>query len=365
MKNVLMTASVLAFAAGSAVAGGIERSTQSTAILFENADNYVEFSLSGLRPDVSGTVAGGAVSSGDMALGYGGVSAGYKHRINEALDFALIYDQAIGADVSYPTGTSYPIAGSVASIDNDALTALLKYKTPQNLSVFGGVRALKTSGTASLLPASAQYELRAGPETDFGYVLGVAWEKPEIAARVALTYNSKITHDFSASEASVYTGGAFVTSDFSSTIPQSVNLEFQSGIAKDTLLFGSVRWVDSSAFDLTPNHYATGLGQGSLVYYTEDVVTYNIGLGRKFNESWSGAVTFGYEKSTGTPTIQLGPTDGFKSVGLAATYTRDNIKVTGGVRYVAIGDATTNPPLSGSFTDNSGIGAGIRIGYSF
>ena len=218
-----------------------------------------------------------------------------------------------------------------------------------------------------MLPSTlyTQYNLLAGPETDFGYVVGVAWEKPEIAARVALTYNSEINHNLASSEQASGGTGPSIDSDsvFSTTIPQSVNLEFQSGIAKDTLLFGSIRWVDWSAFDLTPAVY-NGLS-GSHVDYTDDVVTYNLGLGRKFNENWSGAVTFGYDKSTGTPTGQLGPTDGYKSVGLAATYTRDNIKVTGGLRYVKIGDATTNPGISGTFTDNSGVGAGIRIGYSF
>jgi len=34
--------------------------------------------------------------------------------------------------------------------------------------------------------------------------------------------------------------------------PQSVNLEFQTGIAKVTLLFGSVRWVDWTAFNIFP-----------------------------------------------------------------------------------------------------------------
>jgi hypothetical protein len=54
-----------------------------------------------------------------------------------------------------------------------------------------------------------------------------------------------------------------------------------------------------------------------------------------------------------------------KSIGLAATYTMDNMKISGGVRYVEIGDATTKPPISGNFTGNSGVGVGIKIGYTF
>jgi long-subunit fatty acid transport protein len=100
-----------------------------------------------------------------------------------------------------------------------------------------------------------------------------------------------------------------------------------------------------------------------LVSYPNDRTTYNLGIGRRFNEKWSGAITIGYEDADGEITGNLGPTDGFASVGLAATYTMDNIKITGGIRYVEIGDATTT--IGSNFTGNSGIGAGIRIGYSF
>ena len=76
-------------------------------------------------------------------------------------------------------------------------------------------------------------------------------------------------------------------------------------------------------------------------------------------------MTLGYEKADGSPTGNLGPTDGMKSIGLAATYTMDKMKITGGIRYVELGDATTNPPVGGVFTDNSGVGVGIKIGYNF
>ena len=41
------------------------------------------------------------------------------------------------------------------------------------------------------------------------------------------------------------------------------------------------------------------------------------------------------------------------------------MKITGGIRYVDLGDATTNPPVGGVFTGNSGIGVGIKVGYTF
>lgn len=357
MRRVMMMAGALALGAGTATAGGIERSNQSVGILFEQG-NYAELNFGAFSPDVSGTVAGGLVSSGDMGLGYGTLSLGYKRALTDKLDMAIILDQPVGADLNYsPANAPYPLAGSRASIDSTGITALLRYKLPNNFSVHGGVRAVRTSGEVALF--NGAYTMDTSTETDFGYVLGVAWEKPEIAARVALTYSSAITHAFDANENVVPVPTAFETE-----IPQSVNLEFQTGIAADTLLFGSIRWVDWTAFDISPVGYVGGFGS-PLVKYDNDVITYTLGLGRKFNETWSGAVILGYEKHEGTTTGNLGPHDGMKSIALAATYTKDNIKVTGGLRYVDIGDATTNPPVSGAFSGNSGWGAGLRVGFSF
>lgn len=361
MKKVCIAATGLALGASSALAGGMERSAQSVAILFEQG-NYAEFSLGSFSPSVSG-VFGGAVPSGDMASSYLTYSLGYKRVLNEQFDLAVIIDQPIGADVDYPASAApYPFAGSNAEVRSTAVTGLLRYKMPSNVSVYGGLRLQSVKGDVNIIaplvsPAFTNYNLTADRDYRLGYVVGIAWEKPEIAARVALTYNSKIEHTFD----TVETGLAPIAlnGEMDVEIPQSVNLEFQTGIAADTLLFGSIRWADWTVTDITPPFLGV-----PIVSYSDDVITYNLGVGRKFNEQWSGAVLFGYEKTQGAPVGNLGPTDGFKSIGLAATYTMDNVKITGGVRYVDIGDATTST-IGSNFSDNDGFGAGIRVGYSF
>lgn len=366
MKKILMTASALALGATAATAGGIERSSQSVGILFEKG-NYVELNFGGFSPDVSGTV--GSASSGDMTGGYGTYSLGYKRALNDKIDIAFVLENAIGANVGYPTGTGYPLQGTTAKVDNVSLTAMMRYQMPQNFSMIGGVRALRTSGEVGL-PALG-YRMSSSTETDFGYLVGVAWEKPEIAARVALTYNSKITHDFTANETFLMPPRQG-QNPFPTTVPESVNLEFQTGVAKDTLVFGSVRWVHWKQFDITPPVYSDTDPPGpvdrlgSLVDYQSNTTTYSLGVGRRFNDQWSGAVVLGYEGSSGDKTGQLGPTDGFRSIALAGTYqATENVKVTLGVRYVDIGDADTKVPISGKFTGNSGWGAGVRVGVSF
>ena len=238
---------------------------------------------------------------------------------------------------------------------------------PSNFSVYGGIRLQSVEGRVSIStvppvgPFAINYALQTNRDYQAGYVIGVAWEKPEIAARVALTYNSAITHSFEMSESSNV--GAPSVTEQDVEIPQSVNLEFQTGIATDTLLFGSVRWVDWTAFVIDPPVYDGIYGPRPLVSYESDRVTYNLGLGRKFDDTWSGAVLLSHEPSNGDITGNLGPTDGFTSVGLAATYTRDNMKITGGVRYIRIGGAATT--IGADFDDNDAVAAGLRVGFNF
>lgn len=367
MKHILGGVAVGALAAGGALAGGIDRSTQSTAILFERG-TYAEFTMGRVSPDVSGShspaVQGflGVADSGDMTGGYNTFSFGFKTALSEKLDLALVLDQPIGADVNYATGTGYIYAGSTATVESTAVTAMLRYKLPSNFSLIGGLRIQEANGDVGLFNG---YTVITDTSRELGYLIGVAWEKPEIAARVSLTYNSSITHGFNSTE-----NISPVPTSFDTEVPQSLNLEFQTGVAADTLLFGSVRWVDWDAFDITPPALLMASG-ASLVDYENDTITYSLGLGRKFTDQWSGAFILGYEPSNGGFSSNLGPTDGFTSVGLAATYTHKNMKITGGARYIWIGDADTTtlsiPPGTtlGEFTDNSGVAFGLKVGYTF
>ncbi|MCU0910337.1 MAG: hypothetical protein MUE98_03035 [Rhodobacteraceae bacterium] len=360
MRRVLAASSALALMTGAAIAGGVERSSQSVAILFEQG-SYAELSFGRVSPNVSGVVAGTPVSSGDMAPGYNTVSLGYKTDLTDQISMAVILDQPIGADVAYP-GTPgpgiYPFAASTATIDATAVTGILRYKLPSNFSVYAGLRAQTVSGEVAI-PVRA-YTMSTSTETDYGWLAGVAYERPEIALRVALTYNSAIDHTFDVQE----NGGPSLP--FTTTVPQSWNLEFQSGVAADTLVFGSIRYVDWTEFDITPVGFFGATGS-SLVSYDNDTTTYSLGVGRRFNETWSGSVSFSHEAGTGPFSGNLGPTDGSTSVQVAAVYTRGPMKITGGLRYIDIGEAQTrlSPTATSNFSGNHGWAAGIRIGYSF
>jgi long-chain fatty acid transport protein len=366
MKHIITALGALAMTTTLAQAGGVDRSGQSIASIFEAGD-YVELSFGNVSPEVTGTAVAalGGFSSGDMAGGYNQIGMAVKTKLNDHWDLGVILDQPFGAKVSYPTGTNYFAQGSTAELNTTALTTVLKYKTDNNISIFGGLRYELMDAKASV-PFVASYKVDSDQSSGLGYLVGVAYEKPEIALRVALTYNSKITHDFNTVESSLLTGGANVAGTTSVDSPQSVNLEFQSGVAKDTLVFGSVRWVDWSSFVIDPAGYPA---PSPLVSYDSDTVTYTLGVGRRFNENWSGSVSIGFEDQVGGFASNLGPHDGKTSITIGAAYTTaSKLKISGGVSYIRIGDAQTSlndVTAASNFSDNTAIGVGMRISYAF
>ena len=364
MKLLVTTSLAALIAAGSAMAGGLERTTQSMAILFEEG-RTLEFNLGFGAPSVSGTVAAGAVSSGNMTENFLNFGVAYKADLNDRLSYALIYDQPYGAKVDYPGvfGVDlYPAAASEAEFSSHALTAVLKYKLENNVSLYGGLRAQTIAAEADV-PFLGLYTAEGERDLGFGYLVGAAYEKPEIALRVALTYSSEINHSLRTTESSTALGAGNV-SDTDITMPQAITLDVQSGVAENTLVFGSIRWVEWSESDITPADYATISGGGSLVSFADDRTTYTLGVARRLSETWSIAGSISHEETTGSITGNLAPVDGFTSVGLAAIYTKDNMKVTTGLRYVDLGPATTTV-LSGDFDGNSAIGLGVKVGFTF
>lgn len=370
MKTLVTSAAALLAASTTlASAGGLDRSGQSIAVLFEEG-RYAEFSLGGANPDVTGVESFPLLApfdaSGQVSPSFVNFGAAYKADLNDTLSYAVIYDQPFGATVDYdPASFPYVAAGSMAEYSSQAITGVLQYNFPNNVSLFGGLRLQESEANATI-PFVDSYSVVGEADWGVGYVLGAAYEKPEIALRVALAYNSEIEHSLDTTETSGTFGTTTSSTEFST--PQSVNLEFQSGIAADTLLFGSVRWVEWGQFEIAPADYSIIAGR-PLVAYPGDYVTWTLGVGRRLSDMWSVAATLGYEEPIGDFVSNLGPVDGFASIGFGATYTHDNIKVTGGIRFIEIGDAMTQSTVPGvalaDFTDNTAVALGVKVGYSF
>lgn len=367
MKLFLATVSALAAAASGAMAGGIDRSGQGVGLLFEPG-RVMELSFGMVNPSVEGTDVAGA-PTGNVANDYAQIGLSYKYDINDKLSFALNIDAPFGADVEY-AATSPLLGGTIAKASSEAITGLLRYKVSENFSVHGGIRAQRASANITLRGLAygglSGYNVALGSDTAPGYIAGVAYERTDIAMRIALTYNSAIKHEFATQET---LNGAPIAAPGVTSVetPQSVNLDFQSGIAPGTLLYGQIRWADWSNFQLQPAAFG-GLTGGGLIDL-DDTVTYTLGVGRRINDNWAGSVSIQYEKK-GDPLVSpLAPTNGRIGVSLAAIYTMDNLKITAGVNYTKVGDAqpeTGTPDTArANMTGNSSVGVGIKVAYTF
>ena len=376
MKHLLSASAILAVTTSLASAGGLDRSGQPIGIIFEDG-NYAELSFGHTTPSVDGVDLATSGPTGEVAGEFLTVGFGMKYQFSEQVSFALIIDEPYGSDVSYPvTATSPLLGGTGATVDSYAVTGIGRYKFNENYSVHGGIRYQEISASVDLsglvFGGLSGYNAQFASSGDFGYVIGAAYEIPDIALRVALTYNSKITHNLATQET---IGGAAVAPLGSTEVvtPESINLDFQSGIAANTLLFGSIRHAKFSQTITSPVVFDSQVDPatpGSSLTNIEDSTDFTLGVGYKFSEKWSGSAAIGYS-TTGVDNLvsPLAPTNGNRSLTLGARYTHNNMIISGGVRYTDLGDAfaeTGTPDTArANFSGNSAVSVGVKVGFKF
>ncbi|AHM05190.1 putative outer membrane protein [Roseibacterium elongatum DSM 19469] len=330
-------------------AGGIERGIPSMAFLFEEG-TYLELTFTYAEPEISGVdrlgFAGGA-ATGNTVPPLFDAAFRYRQDLTERLSFGLVYDHPLGADFDYPLGTGYYLQGSSAGMTSQALSALFRYEFADGVSVYGGLRVVEADGEADIF-FPVPYSVRADGSTELGYLLGVAYERPDYGLRVALTYQSATEHSFDTVENGVPTGR------FSATVPQAITLEAQTGIAPDTLLIGGVRWVEWSEFAV-----ATTV---PLVAYEEDIFTYALGGVRRLSEAWAATALWTHEPADGNTGGALDPTDGRDDLTLALTWTGEDVRLTGALTHSWIGDAEVD---LGRFSDNTSLSGSLQLGIWF
>lgn len=372
MTKFTTTTAVLLLGPGAAMAEGLDRSYTPIDIIFQDG-NYAEVSVGYVDPSLDGVdLLGNAVAN--VGEDFTVLGAGVKLDFGGKFAFALILDEPYGADIQWGgSATGTLLGGTFAEAESTGVTALLKYQATDRFSVYGGGRAVRADGEIGL--SGLAYGTLNGYEANFrsdygaGAVLGAAYEIPDIAFRTALTWHSSIDLDMNTAEAFPTAPG--VTGPFVPTgvtpveLPQSVKLAAQSGIARDTLLFGSVRWSEWEAFSLDPPSPAPNLAE------LDDAFTYEIGIGRRFTDKLSARVSYIYEAGGSDSLVSpLAPTNGQQAVTLGGKYRiNDTFDISGGVRYTMLGNAlpetgTPDTPR-GLFKNNDAVSVGLKLGAHF
>ena len=404
-----------------AFAAALDRSGQSMAA-FLQPGNYFEAGISVLDPSVSGKVRNGYSPSAappsviglqntnlsDMGDDYYFPSAALKLQVTDHFSFGLLYDQPFGADATYSLSDTVSVtAGGVGLFHNgtestevevktQSISMIFGYQPTENFNFYAGpvyqtiegdvqLRGLAYGGST----AFGGYNASIKETGDIGWLAGAAFQIPDIALKASVTYRSEIEHSVNVKE-SFNSAGLFAalnaapSLDTDITTPQSVNLDFQTGIMANTVAFANVRWVDWSNFSIQPYKFGiasknaivqgqTGKPEFDLVAYTDDQISATVGVGRKLNDKWAGNVSVGWDSGAGNPITTLGPTEGYWNLGLGAQFSpTPQTFIAGGVKYFWLGDADAqsgaqfNTPNSvAKFEDNHAIAYGLKMGYKF
>lgn len=399
-------------------AAALDRSEQQIEPLFEKG-NYAELYYARVIPSIEGTDVRKQKIE-DTAEDYNKVGAAVKTDAGDSnIALLLQYDQPWGVNTKYTSGI---LKGTVADIGSDALNAIIGYKPVDNFWLYGGVSYEQADGkvigtspfgaeaaTAAVLKAAKltpekfaalskatdpksivtvdnikksiqayaqtprKYQADFNQGSAWGYIAGFAYEYPEIALRADVTYRSATEHNASIDESvTLMTTKPLIlvpktTNKTKFKFPQSVNVNFKTGIMADTLLMTKFRWVNWKDFDVAPVLYKKA-NKASLASYGNDQFSGSIGIGRRVTDDFSAAVSLQYDSGTAEPYTPLGPYDEKMGVTLSGKYkVNDMIDVSAGVNYTKLGDAEikSGKTTIAKFEGNQAIGIGTKVGFHF
>ncbi|NLR95892.1 transporter [Rhizobium sp. P38BS-XIX] len=323
--------------ASAAFAGGLDRGGYDIDLLFDKGRYVFESGVTYVMPDrklknakdinpADGNLNNRSHSA-DASENYAIPYVAFKIGITDDLDCMADYSQPFGGHLNEGlnwAGANNEIETKVRT-NNYAATCSYKFDAgPGQLRVIGGGFYQEVSGFKSRLvsaipaPLSSVYDGVGSLDVDghgWGWRAGLAYEIPEYAFRTSLVYNSRVKYDnlkgsvdltelppiraFFGKETSVFG---------SADAPDSLEWKVQSGIAPDWLAFGSVKWTNWSLLQsiaLCPTSTRgvscktgspTELTSLDLLY--RDGWTVTGGIGHKFNDKWSGAVSLTWDRGT-------------------------------------------------------------------
>lgn len=323
MTKKLVSKTLLALAAAAALsstalAGGWNRGEADTDILFEDGTVVSRAGVTYVSPrrDYS-TVRGADATDDRFSQNYVIPSFAAKWQATDNLGCAFTYTQPFGADAEYgPQAVLASLtsgAGGTGATRKEFITN--EYGATCDINAQVGKGRLHFLG--GVFMQDFEYEantaggdLKLEDDSAFGYRLGVAYDITEYAMRFQLMYRSKVEHD--ADEGSFAwnpalppaLGGLFGLRDAfgSGTLPQSLKLSVQSGVAPGWLVYGSVKWTDWSVMDSlnyslgTPGPYQDRQD----IYNWRDGWTIQAGVGHAFNEKVSGTVNLTWDRGVDT-----------------------------------------------------------------
>ena len=369
-------------------AGGWETGRLDTGFLYQDG-TYVEASYGSLdysvngttqanqkhemakdqkRMSLSGKFAAGGFDIGLTSFGSGAIqmdgqgaavdTTACKTALQQYTTAAAAQDAADMLTQANLMGANCSVVPSAdVKLNTEALMA--RYSFNDKYSVIAGVRQ-SSLRKSSLDTLAAAYSIDAISKT--GAVYGFAYERPDIALKFEILRSESITIDL--------VGKAATILDVTGTlvIPEATTINFQTGIAENTLLMASAHRVNWTGSDVKLNVAENAsLNQASDFSNT---TSYSLGLGRKLNEATSASLTYSWEKGTnpdGKATSPFTMSNGSETLSAGVQHKIGSITISGGISYTKVGDVdvTHSSGLTASYAGNSVTAVGIKFGYNF
>ena len=319
LKALLGATALTIAAAGAANAGGFNRGTADTDILFEEG-NAARAGFTVVTPNRSKDTyrpAGSPVSlpaSGFENPTYVIPSVAAKYKVNDAFACAATYTTPFGGHSDY---TKFRVNGALFGFDPTTIATTASSEQEFLTHEFGATCAYGVDagqGRFSLLGGVYYQTLEferwvGGPSrplkfslTDgqVGYRIGAAYEIKEIALRAQVMYRSGVDIDASGDLSFTSNGVSRGPATGWGKFPQSFEAKVQTGVAPGWLAYGSVKWTDWSVMQVI--NYNTPLSSidQTLNFFWRDGWTLTGGVAHGFTDTIAGTANISWDRGVGT-----------------------------------------------------------------
>lgn len=343
--------------ASQAQAGGLENAKLDSTYLFSDS-NVLHVGASWGAGSVEGDSVDGS-KTGNGAENLLISELGLKYDIDQKWAVALYYHQPYTSKVKYKQGL---YEGMEAVWDSRALAGVVRYNFSDSYSIYGGLSAVKTETVSAKLNGNVlptDYSVK-NTSSDVGnrYIVGGAYQIPTIGLLTTLTYQSSFEHELKTEEKGF---GQELNSTAKAIMPQALTLEFESAIAADKFVYGSVRWVEWSKFEIAPTLFKQVTNQSLLTF--KNSYSFSAGYAQTLTEEFVGTIFIGYEKPEGGDLSALSPYDGYKSIGFGGSYELNNWNVNAGIEYSIGRDGSDD--FGTKYENISSVGISTSLDYHF
>ena len=385
MNKLNLSIGLLAFAVSQANAGGFENARLDTSFMYDKG-NLISFGS--VRKDFS--VNGSAFGTTSSLIGDRSASNfSAKYQVNEKLALGLTAYDSGAIHINYQgAGGSTSLFGPKVDLESDSIALLSKYSLSDNFSATAGVRydefkvrnadifgltifsavSNLSGASAGALAATNRSLPSVSSASDIVPIASISFEKPDIALRAELVYQGKSSVSMQTT-CGMTVVAACSTDQSTGGLAEFITLNFQTGVAENTLLFGSIHKGKWSASQLSlADTEAALLGQSGSTSAFKDSTEYSLGLGRKFTDTISGSLSYNWEpEGSNTTTSLFTVNNGYKGISLGVKYAVENFEIAAGYNYTKLGDITYTSSALGSnqLTDNSVSAFGAKATIRF